>query len=147
MGTSFTEFRGHGFWSRDAALELWLDLMAREVEALADPPEWLRKARNDWYLHATAGWNSGWVSACLDEHLPSQDRIEVVLELAERVLARLRGQGSVLSADWLNSRGLGGPGSYFERDVPTDAFIPVGEAFIRLLRGEVSWNATTSPVV
>jgi len=87
------------------------------------------------------------VSAGLDEHAPTPERVAVVLELAERALAALRQQGGVLSAGWLNSLGLGGPGAAFTRDLPTEVFTRVGEAFIRLLHGEVTWDAATSPVL
>jgi hypothetical protein len=35
MGTSFTEYRGRGFWTRDAALETVLALLVLELEPLA----------------------------------------------------------------------------------------------------------------
>jgi hypothetical protein len=83
----------------------------------------------------------------LDEHASTPERADVVVALAERALAGIRGRGEMLSAAWLNSLGLGGPGSCFMQDVPAVVFIRVGEMFIRLLRGEVPWDAATSPVV
>ena len=71
----------------------------------------------------------------------------LILELAERTLEGLRNMGDILPARWLNSLGLGGPGVTFERDLPCEVFTRVGETFIRLLRGEVTWDAHTSPVL
>ena len=146
MGSSFTEYRGAGFWTRDASIELWLYLLAEEVRRLEDPPAWLRDAAENWHIQATVGMG-GCVSAGLDQHAPTQERAAAVLELAERALARLRARGEVLPADWLNSLGLGGPGATFTRDLPTEVFTRVGEAFSRLLRGEIKWDAATSPVL
>ena len=61
---------------------------------------------------------------------------------AERALAWLKSQGGILSLSFLNSFGVGGPGKY----MPTEVFSRVGENFIRLLRGEIVWDASTSPV-
>jgi hypothetical protein len=146
MGTSFTRFRGHGFWSSDASMELWLFLLAREAWTLSDPPDWLRAAADDWHIQATVGM-VGCVSAGLDEYATDAERVGVLVGLAGRALAWLRGQGEVLPAALLNSFGLGGPGATFTRDVPAEVFIRAGEAFLRLLQGEITWDAATSPLV
>jgi hypothetical protein len=75
------------------------------------------------------------------------ERVALILQLAERALAGLRGRGDVLPSAWLNSLGLGEPRATFVRDCPTEVFTRVGETFIRLLRGEVIWDAATSPVL
>jgi hypothetical protein len=146
VGSSFTRYLGRGFWSRDASIELWLCLLAQEVWRLDTPPEWLRAAAEDWQLQATTGFG-GCVSAGLDGHAPTAERAAIVLDLAERTLAGLRERGETLPAAWLNSLGLGGPGSVFLQDVPAEGFVRVGEAFVQLLRGEISWDAATSPLV
>jgi hypothetical protein len=146
MGSTFTDFRGHGFWARDGSLEVWLFLLARQVEEWDDPPEWLVAAREDWHLSATLG-ASGCAMAYLDKHLSSPDRVGLVLTLAENVVAWLRQQGPMLPMALLNSFATGGPGSDFTRDVPTEVFSRVGEAFVKLLRGEIAWDASTSPMV
>jgi hypothetical protein len=61
-------------------------------------------------------------------------------------LAWLKSQGGILSLSFLNSFGVGGPGAAFTKDMPTEVFSRVGEHFIRLLRGEIVWDASTSPV-
>lgn len=146
MGSSFTEYRGTGFWSRDISIEMWLYLLAEEARRLDDSPEWLRAAAHNWHIQATVGMG-GCVSAGLDEHASTPERVALVVQLAEGALARLRARGDVLSSAWLNSLGVGGPGVTFTRDWPTELFTRVGETFIRLLRGEVTWDAATSPVL
>jgi hypothetical protein len=146
VGSSFTCYRGHGFWSNDATIGLWLYLIAQEVQRLDNPPEWLRVAAKEWHLQATMEI-TGCVSAQLDEYASTPERAEVVLEVSEFALAGLRGRTDNLSKGWLNSLDLGGPGSIFMEDLPVEVFTPIGEAFIRLLRGEITWDAATAPLV
>ncbi len=146
MGSSFTEFRGHGFWCRDEGIELWLLLLAREIDKTSVAPEWLKGAAQNWRTQATAGFN-GFVAASLDDYASTPDRQRVIIELTERAMEWLRMQGRILPADVLNSFGLNGRGSYFTDDVPANVFLPVGTAIIRLLRGELAWDVSTSPVL
>jgi len=146
MGSSFTRFRGRGFWSRDACLEVWLFLLAAEAARETPPAEWLSAAAANWRLQATAGF-VGSISAGLDEHVSSDDRAELVATIAQRTLARLQAHGPTVGAETLNALGVGGPGSTFPRDVPTARFATVGEAFVRLLRGQLETDAATSPVL
>jgi hypothetical protein len=89
----------------------------------------------------------GCVSAGLDEYAQTPERAIQITRLGERALAGLRERGDVLPAAWLNSLGLGGPGATFLRDLPTAVVTTVGEAFLRLLRGEITWDAATSPLL
>jgi hypothetical protein len=146
MGSSFTSLGNHGFWARDTTIELWLYLLADEVRKLDEMPEWLREASDNWTEQATVGM-TGCVSACLDEYASTPERAALVLTLAERALASLRARGSSLPVTWLNSLGLGGPGSYFTGDSPADPFLQTGDTFVKLLRGEITWTAPTSPVI
>ena len=146
MGTSFTRFRGNGFWSGYPALEIWLHLLAREVDQSVPAPDWLQDAARFWREIASIGL-TGCICAELDERLTDPERIRVVVDVAERTLVWMRVQGPVLSAALLNSLGTGGEGSIFPRDVDTGVFARVGEAFIRLLQGELRTDARTSPIV
>jgi hypothetical protein len=145
MGTSFTEFRGRGFWSRDTSIELWLVLLAREVRQLDGVPTWLVAAAENWHVQGTVGMG-GCVSAALDECAATPEKVNIILELSELALSWLKRQGEVMPVSVLNSFGVGGPGASFTKDLPTELFTRVGEAFIRLLRGEIVWDAATSPV-
>jgi hypothetical protein len=146
VGSSFTEYQGAGFWTRDVSIELWLYLLAEEARQLDNLPAWLQEAAEDWHIQATVGMG-GCVSAGLDQYAPTPERAAVVWELVERALDRLQARGEVIRADWLNTLGLGGPGATFTRDLPAEVFTRVGEALIRLLRGEITWDASTSPVL
>jgi hypothetical protein len=144
VGSSFIEYRGAGFWSRNYSTEMWMYLLAGEARQLEDAPEWLVAAADDWHRQATVNM-MGCVSPDLDEHATTPERVAVLLRLAERALATLKKRGAVLSVHWLNALGLGGAEVRFDRDLPTEVFTRVGETFIRLLRGEITWDAHTSP--
>jgi hypothetical protein len=90
---------------------------------------------------------TGCVSAGLDDYASAPDRIAILLSLSESAMASLRARGAVLPMAWLNSLGLGGPGSYFSTDPPADTFLRTGEAFIQLLRGEITWTASSAPLI
>jgi hypothetical protein len=146
VGSSFTRYRGQGFWSRDAGIQLWLYILSEEAREVDEPPEWLRLAADEWHLQATLGIG-GCVSAGLDSYAATPERAAVLLKLANQGMLRLRERGDTLPMGWLNSLGLGPPGACFTSDLPTELFTRVGEAFIKLLRGELAWDADTSPVL
>ena len=120
-------------------------LLAREARKLKQPPQWLLDTASDWHIQATAGI-VGCVSASPDQFAAALERRAVILELSERALAGLKSHGDILPATFLNSFGVGGPGTTFTKDMPTEVFSRIGENFIRLLRGEIVWDASTSPV-
>ena len=91
MGSSFTRFSGHGFWARDAGIEVWLYLLAREAGEVVDPPDWLPAARQHWHEQATLGF-MGCIGAGLDEILATPERAALVATLGERALDWLRAQ-------------------------------------------------------
>src|SRR3977135_974027 len=65
LGTSFIEFNGKGFWTRDAYLEVWLGALVQEIDHLPSLSEWLTLLRQEWHLQATAGF-SGCICPDLD---------------------------------------------------------------------------------
>ena len=68
MGTSFVEYRGSGFWTRDAALETVLGLLVAELQPLCHGEDSLSSVLDHWTMQATAGF-TGCVSADLDSNL------------------------------------------------------------------------------
>ena len=134
MASSFIDYRGHGFWARDAQAEVWLYLLCTEVGAMADSPGWLEEARDDWSMQATAGF-IGCVSPSLDRHLGGDlDRVATVLALSEQIRQRLVEWAPAIPKDMANGFGTGGDGSYFTTDVDTADLLRFADAFIDLLR-------------
>jgi hypothetical protein len=137
MGSSYTDYDGCGFWSRDFQAEVWLYLLSQEADGVVGRPGWLDKARDDWMMQATVGF-MGSVSADLDGHLGSDpERVAAVLALSLRVRARLAGWSPAIPRDVVNAFGTGGAGAHFRGDLDTDILLSYADAFISLLRGEI----------
>ena len=134
MGSSYTEFRGRGFWARDALLEVWLILLAEEAEREQPPIDWLNHAAKHWRSQATSGM-VGCLSANLDPYATFGDRAQQLERVATRALETLRAHGPTMERGVLNALHVGGPGAQFTSDVATALFVDVAEAFIRLLQG------------
>jgi hypothetical protein len=147
MGSSFIDYRGHGFWTHDAKIEVWLHLLCAEINDADDVPDWLLHAREHWHSQATVGF-IGCVSPSLDQHLGNDERrVAQLLALSDRARRRLMAYSPAIPKDVLNSFGTGGPGSEFLDDVEPEALLPVADTFTALLRGEITWNTATSPVL
>lgn len=147
MGSSFIDFKDYGFWARDGAIEVWLYLLVQEIDKLESVPDWLKEARNHWHEQATVGF-VGWIHPQLDDYLVSQDRINLVIQLSQRVLTWLSEQGEYLSQEYLNSLGLPHAGAWGTgvADVEAEVFARIGRKFIELLKGALKTDASTSPV-
>ena len=146
MGSSFVEFHNKGFWTRDAKIEVWLHLLVCEIDSISHPPLWLLQLRDHWHDQSTVGF-VGCISASLDQHVTTNEHLNVVLCLSERALNRLDTYGKLISRDDLNDMKTGGEGSFFVSAVCTEEFKRVGRAFVSLLRGELNTDAATSPMI
>lgn len=146
VSTSYVDFRGHGFWTSDGKLEIWLHLLTLAISRRPVRPEWLDEVRQAWHEQATVGF-PGCVSPGLDHWIGDQaDRLRAVVELADDAQQALQEAG-VLRRDDLDAVGLGGSASTWTTDLRAEVVLPVAEAFSGLLRGEVVWDRRTSPVV
>jgi hypothetical protein len=143
MGSSFTGFRGKGFWSRDGLLEVWLRTLSLHLSDEAHKPGWMHDLRDHWLLVST-GFFNGCISASLDEHLTDNNRNAIVLQAAERSIQHLREFGLFVPAAHLNGLGLQGP---FTADLPIEWLELINDRFTALLRGELTTDASTSPTL
>ncbi|MDI1477112.1 hypothetical protein [Polyangium sp. y55x31] len=100
-------------------------------------PDWLEEARQEWHTQATAGFGFG-VMPGLDAIVTSSERREVILELCSKAMKRLRDYGPVVPKVELNAILMAGPQNMFPDDVPTELFERVGDAFMKLLREELT---------
>ena len=144
MGSSFTEYRKKGFWTRDGQIQVWLYLLIEEIDRLVDPPEWLLELRQKLLLQSTLGVN-GAVSARLDRRgdLARSD-VETLIKLSNEALTHLRERGPQLTLEVPFSFATDGPDTLcIDRDIRI--FTCVGEAFIELLQGRLNTDASTSP--
>jgi hypothetical protein len=144
MGSSFTEFRGKGFWSHDFLLEAWLRILSLHLGDEVYQPGWQHDLRDEWLLKS-AGFFGGCISPSLDDFLTDAQRVEVVLGASKRCIEKLRAFGDYVPAAFLNSLGLIGP--FVDKDLPIEWFSLIFDRFTTLLKGELSTDASTSPVL
>ena|ERR1051325_340005 len=115
MGTSYTEFKEYGFWSRDYFLEQWLGQLAAECKTQIPLPSWLVATCEHWELRAK-GIFGGWVHAGLDEFLTDEERVSLIISISEKVKNR------------------------FPREHHLNR---TGNLFVRLLEGELRTDASS----
>ena len=139
MGTSFADYRGCGFWNRDAALETILLLLVVDLQPESRNDDALGVALDWWTLQATVGY-SGCVSPSLDHKLADPRVRSLVIAGLRRILTGLPADGFVELAD---------PG-FSERAERVAAGVPwrcpyalatwvteVGKALLDLVEGEL----------
>lgn len=84
MGTSFVEYKGFGFWTRDSFLESWLLTLVGEMEHLASLQPWQQALVEHW--RTQAGIDGGAMSVGLNEFLTDESRKAFTLSLARKAL-------------------------------------------------------------
>lgn len=136
MGSTTVDFRASGYEASDGTLQVWLHFLIAEIDQLPQVSPWLKEVREEWELQSTAGFGSG-VMPDLDRFVTTEDQRETILSLSEHALRALEQKGEVISKEELNRMRLGGEGSFYLDDVPTEAFVLVGRYFIKLLREEL----------
>jgi hypothetical protein len=147
MGKDFVEFRGHGFWVKDWAMEVWLCFLIPKLRNHYNlHPDAFRDLRDTWYFAATAGCQ-GFVggAAALDRVLCNEHIIEVAVKASEKTLEAVQALGPKLDYRYLNMLGTGT--SSFTGDMDSWMIVQVGDHFLRLLRGELAWELRTSPLL
>jgi hypothetical protein len=84
MGTSFVEYKGFGFWTRDSFLESWLTTLLGEIRKLPAPEPWQESLIEYWRIQSTI--DGGCISVGLDKFLTDEARQDFLLSLAQRAL-------------------------------------------------------------
>jgi hypothetical protein len=85
MGTSFTDFNGKGFWTRDPLLEVWLGALVQEIDHLSSLSEWLTLVRQEWHLQAVVGFG-GYVSPDLERWVTTDEEKRLPMALSEQAM-------------------------------------------------------------
>jgi hypothetical protein len=143
MGSSYTEFRDKGFWSYDGLLEVWLRLLSLHFKGDVYTPGWQQDLRDHWLWCSGVGIN-GCIVAALDEFLTDEERIGIVIEASDRCAKNVKAFGKSIPAVTLNLLGLEGQ---FNGDIRVEWVELIAERFSALLRGELTTDAKTSPVL
>jgi hypothetical protein len=84
MGTSFVEYKGFGFWTRDSFLESWLKALLREMRKSEVEEPWGKTLMEHWKIQSTI--NGGVMSLALNEFLIDDKRKDYILSLAHNAL-------------------------------------------------------------
>ncbi|MGI5162373.1 hypothetical protein [Microbispora sp. CA-102843] len=150
MGRSFIEYKDRGFWTVDAYVRLYLRLLCLEIDALPERPGWLAEAREDWHLRATEDWFNGFIGLALDEYVGDDTvRAGELLELLDRARLHALSFGRYVPVNLLLLCGLAEDGGYSTEEslVHTETVAACGDAISRLLKGEITWDAATSPTL
>ncbi len=143
MGSSFTEFRGKGFWSHDRLLEAWLRVLCLHLGKDADVPGWQHDLRDRWLLVSSGGM-VGCIAPCLNQFITDEARVGIMLRCSLGAIQSLRAFGEYVPATFLNALGFS---EKYTPDLPTQWFERIAERFSMLLRGELETDASTSPVL
>ena len=141
MGSSTIEYNGSGFEAVDDFVGVWLYFLIHEIDKRNPVPDWLREAREDWFIQAVSGYGYG-VYLNLDHHLPTADRANLVIQLSEAAMEQLKQHdpfftGPELNALRIDGEHVGGDGAYYVGDNPTETYVMIGELFMRLLKGQM----------
>lgn len=89
MGTSYIEYKGFGFWSRDSFIEGWVSAFVDEMRTLAAREPWQDALIDNWKTQVQV--DGGCISLDLDELLSDGSRRDSVRRLAEQALNRAAG--------------------------------------------------------
>jgi hypothetical protein len=87
MGSSFAEYRGFGFWSRDRLLQRIAGELADIIDAQSPREDWLSELSLHWKQQASGNFN-GWIHLELDDFLTTEERRLQVLAFVQQVTER-----------------------------------------------------------
>jgi hypothetical protein len=133
MGSSFVSIDGKGFWSRDSILELFLRMLALQIEDPVEPTEPAAVIRNNLLLHSR-GYFGGCVNAGLGDAVQLPGGAELVrkaIEALDKVLSNL----NALDVGTLNALGFSGE---FTQPVETWRLREMGHAWLALMDGRIT---------
>lgn len=86
MGTSYVEFRKHGFWTRDSFLSGWLTALIGEVRASVPKTPWLQPLISHWETQSEI--DGGCMALDLDRFLRDDEKRDFILSACAAALMR-----------------------------------------------------------
>jgi hypothetical protein len=140
MGTTFVSISGdRGFWMRDGVLEVWLRLLALHVTDPGEPGSLATKVRDQWLLASRGAFN-GCVPHGLEEAVSSPEGESLVRNAVQSLLRALATAPERLHVDVLKLMGF--EAGAFTGPIETRSLIEVGRAFLDLLDGKITSDAS-----
>jgi hypothetical protein len=144
LGTSFVGISDRGFWMQDDLLELWLRLLALHLEDPSEPGSFARPIRDQWLL-ASRGYFGGWVPHGLEEAISTSEGKDLVRAAVVSLLAALESAPKFIEKDAFNLMGF--TGKEFKGDIETRKLLEIGDAFLDLLDGKITTNASNTSLM
>jgi hypothetical protein len=86
MGTSYVEFRKHGFWARDSILSDWLTTLIDEMGLGVPSNDWLRSLIRHWKVQSEI--DGGCMALELDSFLTDDEKHKFLMSAADAALTR-----------------------------------------------------------
>ncbi len=143
MSSSFTSYKGAGFWAKDPIIEIWLLLLAKQMELNPASTPWAQKTRQYFILRATGGF-LGCIDPELGQVAKSKKQYNKLLSISISTLSVLTTSGDLLNQDFLNDlyniEGSRGQPNIWNKSVATKSFIHYSKKWISLLRGDFVFN-------
>ena len=84
MGTSYVEYKGCGFWSRDDFLGDWINAILPELMSMTAKEPWLGSLADHWRTQAEI--DGGCMSLELDEFLDDERKRDLIISFSQRTL-------------------------------------------------------------
>jgi len=140
MATVLEEFRSKAFWISIGALEIWLHLLAHQIDQVSNVPAWLKEF-GDKAERAATSTAVQYFMPKLDQYLVDEERVSTVKSLIPRTVASaMQRFGSAIPKDVLNSWGIGdGPRHVtFHADLPTWKIAKIAAAFAKLITAGIN---------
>jgi hypothetical protein len=143
METSLVTFHQRGFWVRNDHLCLWLEALGQAIDQQSVPSAWLLTPRHLWHMQAVScAATGGSAFVDLDPWVKTEQHKGDLLLLCEQAINNLLAEGEMLSADRWNARLRDESispkdNAYFSQELPTETFLQIARAFLRLLQAEV----------
>jgi hypothetical protein len=90
MGTSFVEYKGFGFWTRDSYLASWLKALITEMQELPTLEPWQKQMVEHWNVQSTL--DGGVMSVDLGSFVTGSKHEAAILTVAESALGHSESQ-------------------------------------------------------
>ncbi len=135
MGYSITCFKYKQIMSKDYKIEIWLRLICKEIESMQNTPEWLCNAQEYWAEHVD-NYINGCIDPRLDDFLISDERVNLFIDICQRVNEYLTRFGERIPKEYLNNLCSYQKAFEIMEDNLTGLYLSYGSALMRLLKGE-----------
>lgn len=86
MGTSYVQYKGVGFWTRDSFLESWLTTLLDTMQKLPAMEPWQTALVDHWRIQVRIDGGCMWVG--LDDFLTDSGRTDFLRSLSKDSLER-----------------------------------------------------------